>query len=186
MEEIFKGISLENWRWGKNFKEDFFYNWDRNRDAGKTTFCQVRKWKWELSLMECSEVPRSRPRGNCRDPFLRTSPSHSEQRDRVRPAQVSCSLGHGHNHCCWWSNALTGKAFFCKVLVAHFFFPRPAPMWSAWCMTAQTQGNHLSYLEKAWSGHQELWILCTDLSAILLDHPTASSGRRKQERQGSG
>ena len=30
-EEIFKGISLENWSWGKNFKRDFFYNWDRNR-----------------------------------------------------------------------------------------------------------------------------------------------------------
>ena len=29
MEEIFKGISLENWSWGKNFKGDFFYNWLR-------------------------------------------------------------------------------------------------------------------------------------------------------------
>ena len=31
MEEFFKGISMENWSRGKNFKGDFFYKWDRNR-----------------------------------------------------------------------------------------------------------------------------------------------------------
>ena len=77
-------------------------------------------------------------------------------------------------------------SFFCKVLEAHLFFSRPALMWSAWCMTAQTQGIQSVLSEKAWSDHQELWILCPDLSALLLDHPTASSGCRKQERQGSG
>ena len=52
MEEIFKGISLENWRWGKNFKGDFFYNWDRNRVLSDPRYrpCEVKvKWVSEWS-----------------------------------------------------------------------------------------------------------------------------------------